>query len=172
MVLTKYIVLEKKNEVYLTIDAEDGIRRDIGEYFTFEVPGFKFMPQYRNRVWDGKIRLYNYASKTIYAGLYPYINKWCKDNNIQVVDGTKIKDVTVDEQAVEGFIKALKIPFAVRDYQKEAFIHAIKKSRSLLLSPTASGKSLIVYLIARFNLLRLKSKKNKGKRYEDRYKDR
>ena len=37
MVLTKYIVLEKKNEVYLTIDAEDGIRRDIGEYFTFEV---------------------------------------------------------------------------------------------------------------------------------------
>ena len=84
MVLTKYIVLEKKNEVYLTIDAEDGIRRDIGEYFTFEVPGFKFMPQYRNRVWDGKIRLYNYASKTIYAGLYPYINKWCKDNNIQV----------------------------------------------------------------------------------------
>ena len=68
MVLTKYIVLEKKNEVYLTIDAEDGIRRDIGEYFTFEVPGFKFMPQYRNRVCDGKIRLYNYASKTIYAG--------------------------------------------------------------------------------------------------------
>ena len=84
MVLTKYIVLEKKNEVYLTIDAEDGIRRDIGEYFTFEVPGFKFMPQYRNRVWDGKIRLYNYASKTIYAGLYPYINKWCKDNNISM----------------------------------------------------------------------------------------
>ena len=160
MVLTKYIVLEKKNEVYLTIDAEDSIRRDIGEYFTFEVPGFKFMPQYRNRVWDGKIRLYNYASKTIYAGLYPYINKWCKDNNIQVVDGTKVKDVTVDEQAVDGFIKALKIPFEVRDYQKEAFIHAIKKSRSLLLSPTASGKSLIVYLIARFNLLRLKSKKN------------
>jgi len=160
MVLTKYIVLEKKNEVYLTLDAEDGIRRDIGEYFTFEVPGFKFMPQYRNRVWDGKIRLYNYASKTIYAGLYPYIIKWCKDNNVQVVNGTKINDVTVDEQAVDGFIKALKIPFAVRDYQKEAFVHAIKKSRCLLLSPTASGKSLIVYLITRFNLLRLKSKNN------------
>ena len=58
------------------------------------------MPQYRNRVWDGKIRLYNYASKTIYAGLYPYILKWCKDNNVQVVNGTKINDVTVDEQAL------------------------------------------------------------------------
>ena len=37
MVLTKYIVLEKKNEVYLTLDAEDSIRRDIGEYFTFDI---------------------------------------------------------------------------------------------------------------------------------------
>ena len=159
MAVVKYIVLEKKNEVYLSIEAEAGIRRDLSEYFTFEVPGFKFMPQYRNRVWDGKIRLYSYQTGQIYAGLYPYIIKWCKDNNIEVVDGSKIKDVTVDEQAVDGFIKALKIPFAVRDYQREAFIHAIKKSRCLLLSPTASGKSLIVYLITRFNLIRLKSKK-------------
>ena len=159
MAVVKYIVLEKKNEVYLSIEAEASIRRDLSEYFTFEVPGFKFMPQYRNRVWDGKIRLYSYQTGQIYAGLYPYIIKWCKDNNIEVVDGSKIKDVTVDEQAVDGFIKALKIPFAVRDYQREAFIHAIKKSRCLLLSPTASGKSLIVYLITRFNLIRLKSKK-------------
>ena len=159
MAVVKYIVLEKKNEVYLSIEAEAGIRRDLSEYFTFEVPGFKFMPQYRNRVWDGKIRLYSYQTGQIYAGLYPYIIKWCKDNNIEVVDGSKIKDVTVDEQAVDGFIKALKIPFAVRDYQREAFIHAIKKSRCLLLSPTASGKSLIVYLITRFNLIRLKTKK-------------
>ena len=159
MAVVKYIVLEKKNEVYLSIEAEAGIRRDLSEYFTFEVPAFKFMPQYRNRVWDGKIRLYSYQTGQIYAGLYPYIIKWCKDNNIEVVDGSKIKDVTVDEQAVDGFIKALKIPFAVRDYQREAFIHAIKKSRCLLLSPTASGKSLIVYLITRFNLIRLKNKK-------------
>ena len=72
-------------------------------------------------------------------------------------------DITYDLKlfidVVDGFIKALKIPFEVRDYQKEAFIYAIKKSRCLLLSPTASGKSLIVYLIARFNLIRLKNKK-------------
>ena len=46
----------------------------------------------------------------------------------------------------------------VRDYQKEAFIHAVKKNRCLLLSPTASGKSLIVYLLTRFNQLRIKNK--------------
>ena len=61
----RYIVLEKKNDVYLKVEADDSIRRELGEYFTFEVPGFKFMPQYRNRVWDGKIRLYSYATGQI-----------------------------------------------------------------------------------------------------------
>ena len=56
------------------------------------MPGFKFTPQYRSRVWDGKIRLFQYASGQIYVGLYPYILDWCKKNNIQVVDGAKIKD--------------------------------------------------------------------------------
>ena len=73
MTNTKYLVLDKKDDVYLKIEADEDIRRELGQYFTFEVPGFKFMPQFRNRVWDGKIRLYNYASKTIYVGLYPYI---------------------------------------------------------------------------------------------------
>src|SRR5210317_2582708 len=159
MTTTRYLILDKKDEVNLRVEADADIRRELSEYFTFEVPGFKFMPQYRNRVWDGKIRLYSYATGEIYAGLYPYILKWCKDNGVQVVNGTKISDVTVDDKAVDGFIKALKVPLEIRDYQKEAFIYAIKKSRFLLLSPTASGKSLIVYLITRFNLLRLKEKK-------------
>ena len=154
----RYLVIDKKDDVYLKIDADESIRRDLGEFFTFEVPGFKFMPQYRNRVWDGKIRLFSYQTGQIYAGLYPYILKWCTDNEVEVVDGTKIKDTKVEDNKVDAFIKALKIPLEVRDYQKEAFIYATKKNRCLLLSPTASGKSLITYLLVRFNLLRLDKK--------------
>jgi superfamily II DNA or RNA helicase len=163
MTLTRYLIIDKKDEVYLKIEADADIRRELGEYFTFEVPGFKFMPQYRSRVWDGKIRLFSYATGQIYAGLYPYIVNWCKENNVQVVDGTKIKDTDVEDSKIDQFIKALKIPnIEVRDYQKEAFVHAVKKNRCLLLSPTASGKSLIIYLILIFNLLRLKdTKQNK-----------
>ena len=160
MTTTKYIIIDKKDEVHLKIEADADIRREISEYFTFEVPGFKFMPQFRNRVWDGKIRLFSYANGQIYAGLYPYILNWCKENNVQVVDGTKIKDVVVDDNEVNRFLKALKIPkIQIRDYQKEAFVHSVKKNRCLLLSPTASGKSLIVYLMLIYNLLRLKDKK-------------
>ena len=160
MTLTKYIIIDKKNEVYLKIEAEDSIRRELSEWFTFEVPGYKFTPQFRNRFWDGKIRLFSYATGQIFAGLYPYIVKWCQDNKIQVVDGTKIKDVDVDTKLVDKFVAGLKIPMEIRDYQKQAFIHALQKSRCLLLSPTASGKSLIVYLLVRFNILRLKDKPN------------
>ena len=159
MTTTRYLIIDKKNEVYLKIEADADIRRELGEYFTFEVPGFKFMPQYRNRVWDGKIRLFSYATGQIYAGLYPYIVDWCNKNDIQIVDGTKIADVTVNEEDVTRFLKALKIPLEIRDYQREAFVHSITKSRCLLLSPTASGKSLIVYLMLIYNLLRLKEKK-------------
>jgi superfamily II DNA or RNA helicase len=163
MTTTRYLIIDKPDEVYLKIEADADIRRELGEYFTFEVPGYKFMPQYRNRVWDGKIRLFSYATGKIYAGLYPYIINWCKENNVQVVDGTKIKETNIEDKKIDQFIKALKIPkIEVRDYQKEAFVHSIKKNRCLLLSPTASGKSLIIYLILIFNLLRLKdTKQNK-----------
>ena len=159
MTTIRYLIIDKKNEVYLKIEADADIRRELGEYFTFEVPGFKFMPQYRNRVWDGKIRLFSYATGQIYAGLYPYILNWCKENNVQVVDGTKIKDVEVSDKKIDDFIKALKVPLEIRDYQKEAFKHSVEKSRCLLVSPTASGKSLIIYLMLIFNLLRLKDTK-------------
>ena len=159
MTTTRYLIVDKVNEVYLKIEADEDIRRELGEYFTFEVPGFKFMPQFRNRVWDGKIRLFSYATGKIYAGLYPYILDWCQKNDVQVVDGTKISDVNIKSDEVDKFLKALKVPLEIRDYQKEAFVYSIQKSRCLLLSPTASGKSLIIYLMLIFNLLRLKEKK-------------
>ena len=159
MTTTRYLIIDKKNEVYLKIEADADIRRELGEFFTFEVPGYKFMPAYQNRVWDGKIRLFSYSNGQIYAGLYPYILDWCKNNNVHVVDGTKIQETKVDDKKLDNLIKALKLPFEVRDYQREAFKYSVQKDRCLLVSPTASGKSLIVYLMLIFNLLRLKDTK-------------
>src|SRR6056300_1525972 len=106
MSLTRYLIIDKKDDVYLKIEADEDIRRELGQFFTFEEPGFKFMPQFRNRVWDGKIRLFSYQTGQIYVGLYPYILKWCEDNAVQVVDGNKIQDTKVDEAKVDKFIKA------------------------------------------------------------------
>ena len=66
--------ISKKNEVYLVLDEmADSSRQELAEFFTFEVPGFKFMPMYRNRMWDGKIRLFSPATGEIYAGLFDYL---------------------------------------------------------------------------------------------------
>ena len=78
------IIVEKVNEVYLKIKTEADIRAELSDYFSFEVPGYKFTPQYRNRVWDGKIRLYSYATGQLYVGLYPYLQEWCKRKNIEI----------------------------------------------------------------------------------------
>jgi len=161
MVENRYLILEKKDEVYLSIEAESDIRRELSEFFTFEVPGYKFMPQYRSRYWDGKIRLFKYASGEIYYGLLPYIKKFCEDNNISIVSKIKEKAKPLDKLECARFCKALKIPkITIRDYQFNAFYHAIQEDRCLLLSLTASGKSLIAYLILRFQLLRIKEKKS------------
>ena len=66
--MSNVLKVAKVNSVYLQIEAEADIRRELSEYFSFEVPGYKFTPQFRNRVWDGKIRLYSYATGQLYVG--------------------------------------------------------------------------------------------------------
>ena len=51
--------VSKINEVHLKVETEPSIARELADYFTFEVPGHRFMPAYKNKVWDGKIRLYS-----------------------------------------------------------------------------------------------------------------
>lgn len=124
---------------------------ELSEYFTFYVPGYKFMPAFRNKVWDGKIRLFDRQTNNIYAGLLHYIEKFCKERDYELdVDYELRTNEEFSLVEAEEFVKKLKLPFEPRDYQMKAFVHAIRNQRGLLLSPTASGKSLIAYLITRY----------------------
>ena len=46
------ITIRKKNEVYVTVKTEPHISQELSDLFTFDVPGAKFMPQYRSKYWD------------------------------------------------------------------------------------------------------------------------
>ena len=63
------LVIRKKNEVFLRVECDPHIKHELQDQFTFDVPGAKFMPQYRNKYWDGKIRLFNMDKGEIYCGL-------------------------------------------------------------------------------------------------------
>ena len=158
------MLISKVNEVYLQIKVDDDLERELTDYFTFEVPGAKFMPHYRKKLWDGKIRLFSPHNGRIYVGLLPYIKEFCSRNSIEyIIEEGVENERNVIRESVRDFATSLQpktrgksIQF--RDYQIDAIYHAIRTNRCLLLSPTASGKSLIIYTLVRYyHLMNLKT---------------
>ena len=158
--------ITKKNEVFLKVDTEASTARMLSDYFTFEVPGARFMPAYRNRVWDGKIRLFSPASGELYLGLLPYLKKYLDNLEEEYEVNKELEDEkTIDRKILNGFIRQLNIrsngkSIKPRDYQVSAVEFAIRKHRALLLSPTASGKSLIIYILVRYYEMLLAEEQN------------
>ena len=143
------ITLKKVDEVFMQVKCDDGLSRDLFDFFSFTVPNAKFMPSVKNRYWDGKVRLFSIKTNKIYIGLLPYVDEFCRERGYDIVG---INDIIGDKerQPDENFIQELGLPFEPRDYQMDAFRTAVQYGRQLLLSPTASGKSLIIYLLARY----------------------
>ena len=144
------IRLEKVNEAFILVHCERNIAQELSDYFCFYVPGYQFTPAFKARYWDGKIRLLDLRTMSIYHGLLPYIQKFCEERQYKLeIDSevTLTENFSIEE--AKKFIQTLNLPHEVRDYQLNSFIHAIRNKRILLLSPTASGKSLILYLILR-----------------------
>ena len=146
------LIITKKDEVFAKVVCERHIAMELSEFFTFFVPGYQFVPAYRNRIWDGKIRLFALQSGQLYLGLIPYLKEFCAEREYTY----ELEELTDDYSVylAEKFIKTLNLhsnnkPIDVREHQLNAFVHAMRNRRALLLSPTASGKSLIIYLICR-----------------------
>ena len=156
--------ISKKNEVYLFVDTDRGTARSLSDFFTFEVPGAKFMPAYRNRIWDGKIRLFSPATGELYVGLLPYLEKWLDDYGEEYTKDEELQnEKQIDRRNLDEWIGRLRLKSNGRDiepreYQVDAIEHGIRNHRSLLLSPTASGKSLIIYILVRYYMLLLEEK--------------
>jgi len=146
------IEISRFDETYNKIKCDPGIGFELNDYFTFEVPGAKFMPAVRNKFWDGKIRLYNVMSGLIYAGLNAYIQEFAEKRNYQIIYTSDFSAEEFSLKEANDFVDSLKIPerFEKRDYQIDAFTYAVRNRRALMLSPTASGKSFIIYLITRY----------------------
>ena len=152
------VEIEKYDEVYIKIKCEPSIAMELREYFKFAVPGAKYMPSYRSKFWDGFIYLYNPMSGLLYAGLLRYVEEFCRTREYIVEHLSDFSSEEFSIKEANEFINKLSPKFKPRDYQLEAFIHAIRERRTLLLSPTASGKSFIIYLIMRYYLGLLKGK--------------
>ena len=153
---TANLVISKSNEVFLKINTEPHIEYELRDHFKFEVPNAKFMPQYRGRNWNGEIHLFDMRSKQIYVGLLDKIVSFCKNYGYSYrFEDNKFYGTPYEEnefisfEGVKDYIKSISV-HEPRQYQVEGVYDALKHNRRLLISPTASGKSLMIYSLARY----------------------
>lgn len=157
------LTVEKISEVYLRVYGDPGCEQELEMFFTYEVPGARFTPKFKARLWDGKIRLYSIIRKTLYVGLFHYLVEFCKRNNYELNfhatdDYPKVYEPNHYEIAdTQTYIDSLNMyargePIPARDYQVEAVNYALNANRTVLLSPTASGKSFMIYCLLRHHL--------------------
>ena len=154
------LLIHKKNEVYLKVEAEPALHQEAAEFFSFEVESAKYMQRKnRYRGWDGKVHLYSPATGEIYCGLVSYFTDWAKKRGYayefkehEKYGHPEEKNDLITPESVVGFVKALRLPVQVRDYQYKAIYESLRYNRRLLLSPTASGKSLMIYSLVRFHV--------------------
>ena len=150
------VVIHKLNEVHLKIVAEPHVDYELRDHFTFEVPNAKFMPQYRGRNWNGEIHLYDLRSKRLYVGLLDRLVSFCvnREYKFKFEDnkyyGSPFEiNEHISREGVKDYLTSIT-NLKVRDYQLEGVYDALRRNRRLLISPTASGKSLMIYAIVRY----------------------
>lgn len=156
---TTKIIVKKINEANMHVDSDDrGVLMELYEFFSFWVPNYKHMKKYKDKIWDGQIHLYNVNYKTLYVGLFAHLKQFCYENDyeLECIPCPVYGLPYAVNQNVEW---NLNIPLSSRskkitpnDYQIKSVNHALKNQRAVIISPTGSGKSLIIYMICRWFL--------------------
>lgn len=153
------VIINYYNPTYIKIQADKSILYELSEKFSFEIPNYKFIKKkdkerYKN--WDGKIRLFNKKNNTIYFGLKDDVKKFCNENSysceINEDDKNYFYSNNFSELEAKKYIETLKLPYEIRPYQLKGFINAVRYKRLLFLSPTSSGKSLLIHIINSYYL--------------------
>jgi superfamily II DNA or RNA helicase len=156
------IDVESVDEVRYYIKAEKGIKQELRDYFSFMVPGAQYMPMFKRRIWDGKIRLFDILSSTLPRGLKTYLQKFADDRKYSISIKESERKLCITPEQLQEYYKTLKVSVKkqavdMHPHQSQAIVHAINNQRCVIISPTGSGKSLIIYVLLRFLQSVLKS---------------
>lgn len=151
--MIEMIEIKKKNELFISIHCSRDIQNEIRDRFSFYVPGFRHMPKYKLGVWDGQIKLYDVKKNSFPIGLLADLVRYFREFEYEFSIDRELKLHEFKAELSE-FIETVipDLTLEPHDYQIDSFVKCIRLNRALVLSPTASGKSYIIYLIIRFFL--------------------
>ena len=147
-----HLVITNANESYIKVQCEESIAWELRDAFSFRPPGFQFVPSYKQKLWDGYLRLFNPLSRQIYRGLEPQVISWANKRGYTYSYEDEDYDTSFSLEEANEFIKQLNPKHPPRDYQLNSFVHCIRSTRRIVLSPTGSGKSLLLYMVCNYLL--------------------
>ena len=147
-----HITIVNVNESYVKVHCDESVAWELRDAFSFRPPGFQFVPSYKQKLWDGYLRLFNPLNRQIYRGLVPQVIEWIEDHGYTFEYQGEDLDTSFSIQEANDFVEKLNPKHLPRDYQMDAFVHAIRSKRRIVLSPTGSGKSLLLYLVCNYLL--------------------
>ena len=140
------VVISKANEVFLRVKADPHIEYELRDHFTFQVESAKFMPQYRNRNWNGEIHLFDLRSKRIYVGLLDRVISFCKrhDYTYKFVDneyyGSPFEvNEDISYEGVKDYMASI-CNHSPRKYQIQGVYDALKHNSCLLYTSDAADE--------------------------------
>ena len=147
-----HLVITNANESYIKVQCDESVAWELRDAFSFRPPGFQFVPSYRQKLWDGYLRLFNPMSRQMYRGLAPQVMEWAKKRGYTYTYEDEDYDTSFSVEEANEFVDQLNPKHPPRDYQLNSFVHAIRSKRRIVLSPTGSGKSLLLYLVCNYLL--------------------
>ena len=142
------ITIVPLNKQLSIVNASENLLDVIREKLSFYVKGYKYMPLYRKGFWDGKTYLFNVNTRLISNGLVPMIERHFKKLKIEV-ERESPELLEFDDTFFLEKVACLT-DLEIMDHQLIAIEEILTKNFSLILSPTSSGKSLILYLLAKY----------------------
>lgn len=151
------LVISKVNETFIKINCEKSTARELADHFSFFAPGYKHMPMYKNKIWDGKIRLFDTRKYQIYKGLYQKVLDFAKENGYSVHSTFQLPNNSITLDQTKELFRLIGGGYVPHEHQALALQLALQYQHVLILSPTSSGKSYTIY-----NLIRVLKKTGKG----------
>jgi superfamily II DNA or RNA helicase len=129
-----------------------GTLMELADEMTWKAENYRFHPKYKARIWDGNISLLNRVTGVCYMGLAQRIKKFCDQRNYNFTFDEELLHDNISVKEVEDMIASLNLPewVEIRDYQVDATVKCLRSRRRTLVSPTGSGKSLMIYFISQW----------------------
>ena len=86
------MIIVPVDDVWIRVDCEDYVARELSAFFTFDIPGAQYMPAYRKKNWTGKIHLFKLRGHLLYRGLLSRLLTFAAQQGYQVTNTVPVAE--------------------------------------------------------------------------------